>query len=353
MTVRQRTTGPTTSPFGAAVPSDRPSLIDALLRQEWANWPDADTFQVLAQGHDPHTVAENGDTVLMMLAHARRADLVAVALEQGWNDPAAVNEDGMSAWLYAAREAAPEVLDRLAPWLGPNERNLQNPVGYSALHLALLAGAPAPASTVVVQTLLKHGVAVDLASQSPSVGCTALMFAAEGVTPIALENVRALLAAGASLSAVDGHGASALSWAAEVGSSSTVALLLAAGASPAHVTHGGNTLLMDAMSRGTEQAQGKLDVLLPVVDPNAQNEDGATALDIALDNGHLQDAGRLAAIIRPDLVQHALLPRLGQTPGIDAWFQAAQAREQQMLQQAMAPERVDAEASPSRVKTRL
>ncbi len=151
--------------------------------------------------------------------------------------------------------------------------------GASALHLAV-----ALPDTRVLEWLLSEGLNVDARTHD---GETALMRAAQlpaledsdpAMAERALRDARVLIAAGADVNVVDGHGRSALHYAVEAGASEMVSLLLLAGGDGDVADAAGDTPLHLAAAGGRDLIAR--DILASGADARAINAVGFSGLHI-------------------------------------------------------------------------
>lgn len=121
-------------------------------------------------------------------------------------------------------------------------------------------------------------------------GLTVLMQAARaGAKQVAA----VLVAAGAEVDETNNKGSTALMFAAAAGKAGFIDILLKAGADVNHANGNGHTALILAASDGYKNS---LTLLLESgADPFARDADGKTARDYAVEYGHAEAAGKLAA----------------------------------------------------------
>lgn len=172
----------------------------------------------LAESHgaDPLAVNKDGDTALILAAYRSPLEMVQAYLERGV-DVNAANAKGETALIRAAIRNAPEVTAALLAAGAKADAAAEN--GDTALSLA--AANPGKGRDEIITQLIAAGASAS--------GTTALNAAAEAGQPVAV--LKALLAAGADVNAVDGDGYSALMQAAVHATDPTVVLtLLEAGA---------------------------------------------------------------------------------------------------------------------------
>jgi ankyrin repeat protein len=142
--------------------------------------------------------------------------------------------------------AATRLWEREVSRLSPDERSAALAV---MLHTGATMGQPD-----IVRLALDRGADPDAMT---SKGSTALMMA--GSTPHAVEVARMLLDAGASVNLEDELGDTALTVAACEGQAELVALLLRAGADPAHANRAGRTVASLARFAGHDELAGSLE----------------------------------------------------------------------------------------------
>lgn len=342
--------------------SQNPSLVEAMqemLHNSVASleaWPTVEAFKSWAAGFDPSAV--NGVHAMEVLTRWNRPDLIGWAASpdnplraspDDWVRTLFIlletNDVASSQALLAAR--ATEALRHPSFATGVKDRDLFDPEAHPV-------ATKAYAVMVLAQTLLDEGLDVNL---SDRFGRTLLMAAVSmRSSPWLLSR---LLVAGAAIEATDYRGNSALNIAAFSGNVAAIRTLLDAGANVAHVNQSGRNVLMQSVSNPDLFEPGKLDLLLPLLDPHALDDHGDTVLDDAMKtlfdttpvesehhNHRVHDACRLTLVMRPDVVRSVLQrftnpedPIRRQRHGVIAlatnWLQDATEREASALRNVL------------------
>ena len=249
---------------------------------------------LLDAGADPGARDGEDATALHAAAAADRAGTVHVLLAAG-AEVDARNGSGETPLLRAAGSGGTAALTALVEAGADLEARDSTFTANAAMHHAARAESPA-----AMRVLAEAGADVDQRAGEDGDAMTALMQAA-GFGARGPETIRTLLDLGASVTATDSGGGTALHWAARWDNAETARLLLASGADPDAVSSQfGYTPLHTAFLFSTEAA------LVPVLlragaDPRAVTADGRTVLQTAeemVDSEYADQAAALAALRR-------------------------------------------------------
>ena len=239
----------------------------------------------------------SGNSALIWAAQRKDTMAVRRLLDAGAN-PNFQNSMGHSALHFASRYCTLSCV-RLLLGAGSNPRSV-NCSDFNVLHCHSEQTLRSPAEEkAVISCLVAAGV--DVNGREKSGGATPLATAARYNFHVTAE---ALLDNGADLNARDNEGDSPLGEALLFNSEEVIRLLLSRGAHYASWLSNGNSLFHEvALSGSLNTIDILLEARLKVVDPDAKNREGHTALDLAQQrekkpNGFVQKLRLLLADVR-------------------------------------------------------
>ena len=206
-----------------------------------------------------------GETVLHIVAAENYANALPLLLEGGAN----VNEpdaSGQTPLFFAIKKGNIDIARKLLE--AGADVNTADTKGMTPLMVALNEG-----KKELVTALLEKGANVNAADDD---GLNPIIIALEKRS---VELCRILIEAGADVNAVGKSGVTPLHYAVVCGDANLVSLLLEKGADCNTMDVQGNTLLMHACMEGFPEI---VDKLMDVIDVNAINKQGQTALHVAI-----------------------------------------------------------------------
>lgn len=244
-----------------------------------SHWYDTEVIRsLLAAGASVNAKDKNGQTALMHAFQNIGPTDISLFVRAG----ASLNERDAKGWTalmyaafkYFADEEMKALIDAGADLSAVNDE------GQTPLMLAAQAGR-----SKAVRMLLQNGLAGAVNARDKH-GRTALMHVRRGYMSDEAEVVRALVAAGAEVSATDEEGRTALMLAAEAGSTEGVKALIGAGSSVnAKDKHGRTALMWSVASKDVKYHDAVYDLLTAGADATAKDDEGQTAFTLGKKNG--------------------------------------------------------------------